>query len=74
VSKGVQVNIKDWYGWTPLHWGEIMLNIIVGILINFVPFIASRKGHKDVVEYLLSKGADVTGKDSAGKTPLHLGE
>jgi ankyrin repeat protein len=74
VSKGVQVNIKDWYGWTPLHWGEIMLNIIVGILINFVPFIASRKGHKDIVEYLLSQGAEVNAKNADEISPLQLGE
>ena len=27
-------------------------------------------GHKEVVELLIAKGADVNGKDDVGKTPL----
>ncbi len=30
-------------------------------------------GHKDIVEYLLSKGVDVNVKNNYGQTPLHLG-
>jgi len=32
---------------------------------------ATWDGHKEVVELLISKGADVNAKDMYGKTPLH---
>ena len=41
--------------------------------INFL-FAASEKGRKGIVEYLLSKGADVNVKDNYGSTPLNFGE
>ncbi len=40
----------------------------------FILFTASENGQKDIVEYLLSKGADANEKDYDGKTPLHSGE
>ncbi len=43
-------------------------------LTNFVLFTASRWGHKDIVEILLSKGGDVNAKKFDGSTPLHYGE
>jgi ankyrin repeat protein len=36
-------------------------------------FIAARNGHKNVREFLLSKGAEVNRKDNKGDTPLHWG-
>ncbi len=51
-----------------------MLNEIYFINSFFVSCTASEKVHKDIVEYLLSKGADVNAKDNYGWTPLHLGE
>jgi hypothetical protein len=42
--------------------------------INCVLFIASRCRHKDIVEILLSKGADVNVSNYHGMTALHLGE
>jgi ankyrin repeat protein len=35
---------------------------------------AARWGHKDVVELLLAKDADVNVKDNQGQTPLSLAE
>jgi ankyrin repeat protein len=32
---------------------------------------ATASGHKDVAEYLISKGADINGIDQNGQTPLH---
>jgi ankyrin repeat protein len=37
-------------------------------------FIAARNGHKNVLEFLLSKGAEVNRKDNKGDTPLHWGK
>src|SRR5208337_2012632 len=34
--------------------------------------LAVENGHKDVVELLLAKGADVNAKDKSGVTPLHI--
>ena len=46
------VNSKDGYGNTPLHW-------------------AASSGHTNIVEHLLSKGAEVNSKAGDGRTPLH---
>ena len=34
--------------------------------------VASKKGHRDIVEYLLTKGADVNKSTLSGKTALGL--
>ncbi len=39
-----------------------------------VLFTATRWGHKDIVEILLSKVADVDVTNNDGKTALHCGE
>ena len=39
-----------------------------------VSFKASEKGHKDIVEYLLSKWANVNVTSRFGRTALHLGK
>jgi ankyrin repeat protein len=40
----------------------------------FESFSASAYGYKDIVEYLLSKGAEVNVKDYWGATPFHTGK
>ncbi len=74
LSKGADINIKDYSGRTPLNMGRLIFNIIYSRRINYVKFSASRNGHKDIVEYLLAKGADVNIEDYYGRIPLHLGE
>ena len=40
---------------------------------NLFYFIASRNWNKDVIEFLLSKGAEVNIKDNEGHTALDIG-
>jgi ankyrin repeat protein len=40
---------------------------------NLFYFIASRYGYKNVIEFLLSKGAEVNIKDNEGHTALDIG-
>ncbi len=39
-----------------------------------VSFIAANSGHKDIVEYLLSKDAKTNIKNKEGNAALHFGE
>jgi ankyrin repeat protein len=39
----------------------------------FLSLTASAKGHKDIVELLLSKGANINEKNNGGKTPIDFG-
>ncbi|MBD0391954.1 ankyrin repeat domain-containing protein, partial [Wolbachia endosymbiont of Pentalonia nigronervosa] len=71
LGKGADVNAKakgDWIplhsadDWTPLHYAD-----------DWTPLhSAARKGHLNVVNALLGKGADVKAKTKDGWTPLHL--
>ena len=65
LDKGVDVDLKDESGRTPLHHAadvsDITWLIEKGIL----------EEKTKVAELLIAKGADVTVKDSTGDTPLH---
>jgi ankyrin repeat protein len=39
---------------------------------KFLLHIAARKGHSDIVKYLIERGADVNAKDYFQRTALHL--
>ena len=44
---------------------------VMSIIFKETPLhIATREGHKEIVELLIAKGADVNAKDVDGKTPL----
>ena len=82
LDKGVDVNVKDRFGFTPLHFAatkeiaELLIN--EGADVNakdkgWTPlYHAAWRGHKEVAELLIAKGADVNMKDVEGVTPLHL--
>jgi ankyrin repeat protein len=73
LSKVAVVNVLNIDGSTSLHLSELLFNCINISLISFL-FLASKTGEKDIVEFLLSKGADVNAKDKNGMTALHYGE
>ena len=59
LSKGIDINTKDYRGRTPLH---LVLDV-------------NRFGYrlfKNVAELLISEGSDINSKDNYGRTPLHL--
>lgn len=56
IENGVSVSLRDNYGFTALHW-------------------AYRSDHlcqKEVIEFLLERGADLHAQSITGLTPLHL--
>jgi ankyrin repeat protein len=87
LNNGVNIDIKDVNGYTPLHNAIIKGNIeIVKLLLdkgahinardnhfNETPlFIAAKTGKQKIVELLLEKGADVTISDKNNYTPLYI--
>src|SRR5438094_5418578 len=59
LERGADVNAKTKYtGWTPLH-AAIIPKLTPGLI-------------KPTVELLISRGANLEGKDNDGRTPLHV--
>ena len=85
LDKGVDVNVKDRFGFTPLReaaWyghkeiAELLLDKGADVDAKdnnggWIPLhYAAQKGHKEIAELLISKGADVNAKNKNGHTPL----
>jgi len=78
-------DVKDNYGWTPLHWAAMNghLEVVKYLVENgadvnakdnngFTPLsLAAWKGSLNVVKYLFENGADVKEKCIRSSTPLH---
>ena len=85
ISSGADVNVKNEYGYTPLHRAAehgykavVELLIANGANVNAkdkakqTPLHrALRWGQSNVAELLMAKGADVNAKDRNASTPLH---
>ena len=87
LAAGTDVNAKEEYGRTPLHFAASGQKEVVELLIaNGADVNAKDKtggtpldeaagwGRKDIVELLIAKGADVNVIDVNGKTPLDWAE
>ncbi|GFV23098.1 putative ankyrin repeat protein RF_0381 [Trichonephila clavipes] len=87
VSKDADINAKDKYGRTPLHFAVKSGNLdIVKYLIKngadvntknrynwtLLHEAAAHDGQLDIVRYLVDKGADVNARDKRGNTPLYM--
>ncbi len=86
LKQGVNPNIRDKDGKTPLHNAAYLGHVAVAKLLlehgadihardnaNWTPLHwAAYKGHFDVARLLLERGADPTVKNRDGKTPLDL--
>jgi ankyrin repeat protein len=85
IQQGVNMNMSDGHGSTPLHYAvQNNLMEIVQLLISknadvnaknrsgLTPlYIACDRSYKDIVELLLSKGANVNAANNEGNTLLH---
>lgn len=86
ITNGMDVNIKDNSGWSPLHYAaDRGNNNVVRLLIESradvniksnegkTPLhIAVQKNKVEIIKLLLKKGANINLSDRLGKTPLHL--
>ena len=87
LAVGTDVNTKDGWEWTPLHYAAIRghkeiaeLLIAKGANVNakeqdgYTPLHLARRGHKEIVELLIAAGADVNAKGDDGRTPLDMAD
>ena len=83
VEKGLDINIPDYYGATPLYRQATMGRDTVKLLLELgadigkpntygeTPLhVAAEFFHPKTVKLLIDKGADVNAKDDMGRTPL----
>jgi ankyrin repeat protein len=84
LSVGADVNAKDRYGNTPLHWSCFQMQVVNELLDHGADIEAKDysgwtilhracyRGRVTVVIELLSRGANIETKDNDGNTPLYL--
>ena len=72
IEKGFDGNIQNNDGSTALHYGKI--TSFDHFYLLFLFFIASSKGHLDIVKYFIEKGFDGNIKNKNGATGLHYGK
>jgi ankyrin repeat protein len=84
--RNINVNVKDVYGRTPLHWAARNGRIEIARLllqngaevnakdnIGFTPLhFAASKGHVDILQLLVEYGANLEAQDNTGYGALHF--
>lgn len=73
IEHGANVNIKDGFGWVPLHSAASMGNFLYCCFQtkNKIKFY-NNPGHADVVELLIKEHSNVNARNDIGWTPIHL--
>jgi ankyrin repeat protein len=88
ISKGADVHVSDYLGYTPLHWAR-SIEIAEFLVSNRANVNAKSKYgtplhsqvscgvnfvvNVEIIDFLISKGADLHTKDDVqGRTPLHM--
>ena len=88
IESGVDVNVKDVEGFTPLHYAaerNPQVEVLIYLVSQGAVVDAKNKSGRtplhgaahcnsnvDVLKYLVSQGADANTKDDNGRTPLHM--
>jgi cytohesin len=86
LEQGVDPNVRDGFGKTPLHYAAMYgYRDVAELLLNYGADPNARdyggqtplhwavgSGHPDVIELLLERGADPNARDAHGNTPLHI--
>ena len=84
LNEGVNPNVQDWYGMTPLHYATQNghLRIVKTLVLNKAQVdlkdydertalhLAVHFNHLDIAEYLVQQYADINAKDIYGLSPL----
>jgi hypothetical protein len=86
LEGGLDVNARDEFAETPLHWAARIGDVrMAELLIKYGGDINARNnaentplhvavayGHLDMAEFLINHGADINAKNEEGWTPLHV--
>lgn len=74
LVNGASINSKTNGGSDALYFSKIFLTKIIRHYETIFSFVASAKGHKNIVEILLANGAEPNARTNYGHTALHLGK
>ncbi len=73
LDRGANIEEKDNSGMNPLIWGIFLQLFNYFKWFIYFWFIASDRGHIEVVKELLDRGANIEEKDNSGMNPLIWG-
>lgn len=80
VEMGIDPNVTDDRGYTPLHWGRVDYKVAKYLIESGADVTARtksgqtplhREGNLDTIELLVKASADINAQDNEGKTPVY---